>query len=85
MASPRTRKVLKEVRVQDENNVSVRFPSAPLSGLASPPSAPLAVAARPPPACPLLPLGGTRGAAWLSGTWPPHRCVLSVVHSTPSG
>lgn len=54
MASPRTRKVLKEVRAQDENNVS------PLSLLLSVPQ----------PAYPLLYLGATHWVFGVPGPWP---------------
>lgn len=83
MASPRTRKALKEVRAQDENNVSVRFSpmlplgSANLSEVAGSPRAYPPVAAGPPASLSSAPLGTRRvlgvpgpRTTWARRTWP---------------
>lgn len=70
MASPRTRKVLKEIRVQDENNVSVRF-SLTLGlgfGVLSESSLPVTVGL--PASLPLPPLGAPHWVFGVPGPCP---------------
>ena len=101
MASPRTRKVLKEVRVQDENNVSVRFSLTlrlgfgVLSELLAASESSLPVTVGLPASLPLPPLGAPHRVFGVPGPCPApprvshlgafRRCVLSAAPSTLSG